>query len=53
MTLKQFIKKYKAEIDECIKAYCPNCKLNNDERESWILNDEGLYNWARSEGVKI
>jgi len=28
-------------------------RLNNEERRQWILNDEGLYNWARSEGVKI
>ena len=26
---------------------------NDDERRDWILNDEGLYNWARSEGVRI
>ena len=24
---------------------------NDDERRDWILNHEGLYNWARSEGV--
>ena len=27
--------------------------LNDRERRLWILNDEGLYNWARQEGVKI
>ena len=27
--------------------------LNNEERRQWILNDEGLYNWARREGVRI
>ena len=27
--------------------------LNDAERRLWILNDEGLYNWARSEGVKV
>ncbi len=26
---------------------------NDEERRLWILNDEGLYEWARSEGVKI
>ena len=26
---------------------------NDSERRQWILNDEGLYRWARSEGVKI
>ena len=27
--------------------------LSDEERRLWILNDEGLYNWARSEGVRI
>ena len=27
--------------------------INNEERRQWILNDEGLYRWARREGVKI
>lgn len=31
----------------------PATELNNDERRQWILNDEGLYDWARREGVRI
>lgn len=27
--------------------------LNDQERRLWILNDEGLYRWARSSGVQI
>lgn len=27
--------------------------LSNAEIRQWILNDEGLYRWAKSEGVKI
>ncbi len=53
MTLKDFIKNNKEELDECIKRACPGVRLNYEERRLWILNDEGLYNWARSEGVKI
>lgn len=53
MSLVEFIKENKAEIDTCIKRVVPNARLNNEERRLWILNDEGLYNWARSEGVKI
>ena len=30
-----------------------NNNLDDDELENWILNDEGLYNWARREGVEI
>ena len=26
---------------------------NDEERRQWILSDEGLYRWARSEGCKI
>ena len=53
MTLREFIKENKDEIDESIKSVCPNCSLNNEERRLWILNDEGLYLWARREGVRI
>ena len=28
-------------------------RLDDAERRLWILNDEGLYQWARAEGVKI
>ena len=48
-TLKEFIKKYRQEIDEITKSPYKN----DSERRLWVLNDEGLYNWARSEGVKI
>ena len=27
--------------------------LNDKDLAQWIDNDEGLYNWARGEGVKI
>lgn len=53
MTLREFIKENKQDIDEAIKRVCPNCRLNDSERRMWILNDEGLYNWARSSGVRI
>ena len=53
MSLTQFIKENREELDACIKRVVPNCKLNDSERRLWILNDEGLYNWARSERVNI
>ena len=55
MKLREFIKKYRTEIDSYIKFVLetePNYK-NDEERRLWILNDESLYCWARSEGVKI
>lgn len=53
MTLTNFIKENMAEIDAAIKRVCPNARLNYGERRAWILNDEGLYRWARSCGVRI
>lgn len=28
-------------------------RLNDAERRLWVLNDEGLYSWAREEGVRV
>lgn len=53
MSLTQFIKENRQEIDACIKNVVPNCRLNDSERRLWILNDEGLYNWARLNRVRI
>jgi hypothetical protein len=48
-SMKDFIREHRAEIDDIIKS-----KYHNDEeRKSWILNDEGLYNWAKQEGVRV
>lgn len=52
-TLAEFIKEHRDELDEGIKRVVPNARLNDEERRKWILNDEGLYQWARSEGVRI
>lgn len=52
-TLRQFIRENRAEIDAAIHRACPDLRLNDEERRQWILNDEGLYSWARSEGVQI
>ena len=53
MSLTQFIKENRQELDACIKSVVPNCSLNDSERRLWILNDESLYNWARSCKVRI
>lgn len=63
-TLKQFIKDNRQELDKRIAQAISNqahaCsnpyghRFHNDaERRLWILNDNSLYEWARSEGVKI
>ena len=53
MTMATFIRENRKEIDAAIKRVCDNCRLNDRERRLWILNDEGLYRWARSEGVRV
>jgi len=55
MTLQTFIRRYRREIDSTIRAAVgPGYgKIDDEERELWIANDEGLYNWARSEGVDV
>lgn len=54
MTIHRFIRENRTKIDFAITKRVPNHpKLNDKERRQWVLNDEGLYNWARSAGVKI
>jgi len=48
-TLQEFIKEHRQEIDEATKSPYKN----DEERRQWILNDEGLYNWARRSRVKV
>jgi len=52
-SLGDFIRENRRELDNAILRACPGVKLNDEERRLWILNDEGLYLWARREGVRI
>jgi hypothetical protein len=63
--MKSFIEKNRVAIDAAINGVMyrydgkggkgtipdPAPRRNDEERRQWILNDEGLYQWARSEGV--
>ena len=67
MTLREFIKENREELDHCINSVMyrhdgrggkgvvptPAPKYSNADRREWIMNDEGLYRWARSCGVCI
>ena len=56
MTLRQFIRQNRAELDKLIAiglGQDTNPLPNDEERAQWVNNDECLYNWARSEGVRI
>jgi hypothetical protein len=54
--MKEFLRRNRDELDVYIAHAMKrerNPRRNDMERELWIRNDEGLYNWARSEGVKV
>ena len=54
MTKRDFLKENKDTIDNIIHKLCgDNFSINDGERWNWVQNDEGLYNWARSEGVRV
>lgn len=52
MTLANFIKENREELDRCIKS-AGGTYFNDEERRQWVYNDEDLYLWARREGVSI
>jgi hypothetical protein len=52
-SMRSFIREHAAELREAIRKACPNCRIDEHEMEMWIRNDEGLYHWARGEGVKL
>ena len=54
MRMSDFIKENRQELKKCISnASGQTSGIDTSEIRLWILNDEGLYNWARSEGVRI
>jgi hypothetical protein len=67
MTLSMFIAAHRAALDTAINRALyrhdgrggqgtvpdPPPKRNDEARRQWILSDEALYHWARSEGVKL
>lgn len=54
-SLTDFIREHREEIDNGVKRYLdrPEMRLNDNDRREWVLNDEGLYQWAKCEGVRI
>lgn len=42
MSLKEFIRKNREEIDAFIRGQVEMKRITNEERRLWILNDEGL-----------
>ena len=62
ISLREWIKQNRDELDKCINSALyrhdgrggrgtiptPPPSRNDNERRDWIMNDEGLYQWARS-----
>lgn len=53
MRLREWIRKHREEIDAVISDYAPGVPVDDDERAMWVLNDEGLYLFAKRQGVKV
>lgn len=53
MKMQDFIKQNRDQLKAAIKRACSNCPTTDRDIRQWIANDEGLYRWARSEGVKV
>ena len=51
ISVETFVKRNRKDIDRAIKSQSYGEKINDEERRLWVLNDEGLYNWALAEGV--
>jgi hypothetical protein len=52
-SLRQWIRNNRKKIDYIIKIVVPDCRINDDERRLWVLNDEGLFLWAKREHVDV
>ncbi len=53
MTMDHFISDNRAELDDAIHSVAPGIPLDDEDREEWIMNDEGLYMWAEDAGVDV
>ena len=52
MSIEEWVEQHRDELVEIIPVKNKSL-LDDEELEMWVMNDEGLYNWAISEGVEI
>jgi hypothetical protein len=52
MSLREYIKSHRQLIDEHVHRLVPDLRMNDQEREMWVRNDESLYRHARRSGWK-
>ena len=43
MTLREYVRTHRAELDARIQSASPGTPQNDYERELWVMNDEALY----------
>lgn len=56
MKIRDFIKENREEITEGIRRVLGDSSEKQyplTELELWVRNDEGLYLWAKSQGVRV
>lgn len=55
MPLRIFVKRNRADIEAHVRAIpgAPRGRFSLIDLEEWVRNDETLYLWARSEGVRV
>jgi hypothetical protein len=61
--LERVIRQARDFVPETASCDCPKSRtahvhdssdrLSSPEIRQWVMNDEGLYAWARSEGVRV
>lgn len=66
-TIEDFVEEHRQELNSAINSVIfrhdgnggrgtvptPPPVYDDEELQDWIINDESLYNWARSEGVDV
>ena len=52
-SMRAFVREHRALIDSVAASVSgARERLNDEDREEWVLNDQGLYVMAQSEGVE-
>jgi hypothetical protein len=60
--LKQAVGRALGHVPRQASCYCPKSgtdhyhdapALSDEDLRQWVMNDEGLYRWARREGCRI
>ena len=47
MTLREYVRTHRTELDAHIQRASPGAPKNDGERELWVMNDHALYSQYR------